>query len=108
MKTFNELLIKKGINVNKLHKQSGVALMTLYDLKNEKVEFKNCKVETALKIANALRTDIEFIYSYLYEEEKEIDINKIRERLTKADKERIRRQLDFARKRSSIKRESEE
>lgn len=66
MKKFEDLMIEKGYNGNQLSIASGVAVMSINDLKTGKAEFKNTKVENALKIAKAFEMSVEDIYKYLY------------------------------------------
>lgn len=67
MKTFNDLMNEKGFNGNQLSIASGVAVMTVNDLKKGKTHFKKVNVETALKLSKALNMSVEEIYKYLYQ-----------------------------------------
>lgn len=65
MSAFKQLMEEKGYNGNRLSIDSGVPVMTINDLKNNKSQFKKTKVETAIKISKVLDMTVNEIYDYL-------------------------------------------
>ena len=63
---FKDLMEEKGFNGNRLSLKTNIHVMTINDLKNNKTEFKNIKVDNAIKISSAFDMTIEDIIDLLY------------------------------------------